>query len=259
MPHQERLGQQRGDEVAGDELAGCRRGRSSDRRRRPRRCRCRRRSAITRSVMSRRFSSMSGLASWFGNVPSTSKHSRVVRQGKLIEQARRDQPGDAAAAVEHDVERLDDRRIDERHHVLDVAVHDVALASTVPGVAAGGGMRAGEDHLLHLLDARLAAERKRLAPHQLAAVVLLGIVRRGDLRAAVEPVGGDGEVHHVGAGQAVVDDVAALRARAVDEGRGQRRRRQPHVARDGEAPRPEIGAQTRGRAGGTSSSVTSAG
>ena len=38
-------------------------------------------SAMTRSTMSRRFSSMSGLASWFGNVPSISKQSRVVRQG----------------------------------------------------------------------------------------------------------------------------------------------------------------------------------
>ena len=36
---------------------------------------------ITSAVMSRRFSSISGLASWFGKVPSTSKHSRVVLQG----------------------------------------------------------------------------------------------------------------------------------------------------------------------------------
>ena len=38
-------------------------------------------SRITRSTMSRRFSSMSGLASWFGNVPSTSKHSVVSLHG----------------------------------------------------------------------------------------------------------------------------------------------------------------------------------
>ena len=37
-----------------------------------------------------------------------------------------------------------------------------------------------------------------------------GIVRRGDLRAAVEAVAGDGEVEHVGGHQAVVDDVGAL-------------------------------------------------
>ena len=34
-------------------------------------------SAMTRSVMSRRFSSIRGFASWLGNVPSTSKHSVV--------------------------------------------------------------------------------------------------------------------------------------------------------------------------------------
>ena len=45
----------------------------------------------------------------------------------------------------------------------------------------------------------------------------------------------------VGAGKPVVDDVAALRDRALDERRGQRRRRQPHVARHGKAARPEVG------------------
>ena len=99
--------------------------------------------------------------------------------------------------------------------------------------------RAAEHHLLHLADARLAAEREGLAPHQLAAVVLLRVVRRGDLRAAVEAGARHGVVHHVGAGQAVVDHLQALRGRAVDERRRQRRRRQPHVARDGDPPRPE--------------------
>ena len=36
----------------------------------------------TSATMSARFSSSSGLASWFGNVPSTSKHSFVVRHGR---------------------------------------------------------------------------------------------------------------------------------------------------------------------------------
>ena len=86
----------------------------------------------------------------------------------------------------------------------------MSRGSTVPGVAGGGGNRAGQDHLLHLLDAGFAAERKRLLAHHLAAVVLLGIVRRGDLRAAVEAVGGHREVHLSVPAQAVVDDVAAL-------------------------------------------------
>ena len=84
-------------------------------------------SAMTRSVMSRRFSSISGLASWFGNVPSISKHSVVSFLGDVLEQQRRDQAGHAAAGIEHDIERLEDRQIDERQDVFDVVVDDVRL------------------------------------------------------------------------------------------------------------------------------------
>ena len=72
-------------------------------------------------------------------MPSISKHSVVVSAGQALEQPRRDQAGHAAAGVEHDVERLDDRRVDERHDVLDVVVEHVRRASARRGVAAGGG------------------------------------------------------------------------------------------------------------------------
>ena len=57
--------------------------------------------------MSRRFSSISGLASWFGKraVDLEAEPRRLA--GQPVEQLRRDQPGHAAAGVEHDVERLD--------------------------------------------------------------------------------------------------------------------------------------------------------
>ena len=83
--------------------------------------------------------------------------------------------------------------------------------------------------------------------HHLDAVVLPGIVRRGDLRAAVEPVVDDGEVEHVGAEHPVVDHVGALLARPVDERRGERRRRDPHVARDGDALRASGRRRSRAR------------
>jgi hypothetical protein len=105
--------------------------------------------------------------------------------------------------------------------VLDVAAHDVA-ASDRAGLRRRGRNRAGEDHLLHFLDAGLAAERKRFLADHLAAVVLAGIVRRGDLSAAVEAIGGDGVIHLIGADQAVVDDRPALRDGAVDKRLGQR-------------------------------------
>ena len=61
--------------------------------------------------------------------------------GKLVEQQRRHQARHAAAGVEHDGERLDDRRVDERHHFLDVLEDDVRAARPSLGVAAGGGSR----------------------------------------------------------------------------------------------------------------------
>ena len=65
-------------------------------------------------------------------------------------------------------------------------------------------------------DSPLSGNASRLT--SLQPLYCFGIVRRGDLRAAVETIGGDGEVHLVGAGEPVVDDRAALRHGAVDEG-----------------------------------------
>ena len=53
-------------------------------------------------------------------------------------------------------------------------------------------------------------------------------------------VAGNGEVHHVGAGHAVVDDVGALQARALDERCGNGGRRQAHVTRDRDPLRIQI-------------------
>ncbi len=106
--------------------------------------------------------------------------------------------------------------------------------------AAGGGSASLRDHVADLADAGVAAERKGLAPHHLDPVVLLRVVRRRDLDAAVVTVPGDGEVHHVGRHHPVVDDARALFARTFDEGRGHRRRRQPHVATDGNALRVQV-------------------
>jgi hypothetical protein len=76
-------------------------------------------SAITRSVMSRRFSSMSGFASWLGKVPvHLEAQRRQLLRRDVLEEERRDQAGHAAARVQHDVERLEDGEVDERQHVL---------------------------------------------------------------------------------------------------------------------------------------------
>ena len=83
---------------------------------------------------------------------------------------------------------------------------------------------AAGNHVANVVDASVAAQRERTFAHELHAVVLLGIVRRGDLRAAGMVRAGDGEVHHVGRQHAVVDDVDALLEHAVDESRREGRR-----------------------------------
>jgi hypothetical protein len=51
----------------------------------------------------------------------------------------------------------------------------------------------------------------------------------------------DREVHHVGAHHAVVDDVRPLAGGAVDERVGERGGGEPHVARNRDAFRPQVG------------------
>ena len=114
------------------------------------------------------------------------------------------------------------------------------ISDSAPGVAASCGRRPGGDHVADVVDAGVAAQRERLPPDHLDAVVLLRIVRRGDLRAAVVAVARDGVVEHVGAHHAVVDDVGALGAGALDERRRHRGRRQPHVARHRDPLRLQI-------------------
>ena len=130
-------------------------------------------SAITRSTMSRRFSSMSGLASWFGKraVDLEAQPRRLA--GQPVEQLRRDQAAHAAAGVEHDVERLDDRRIDERHHVLDVGVERRRCVVTAPRRAAGGGSVSSA--IMSRMSPMPASPLSGNAslPHHLHAVVLL--------------------------------------------------------------------------------------
>ena len=154
---------------------------------------------MTRSTMSRRFSSMSGLASWFGKRAVDLEAQPRRPAGQPIEEPRRDEPGHAAAGVEHDVERLDGRRVDERHDLLDVVVEQRRASRAARRAATAPGIVPVVDHVADVADAGVAGERERLAPHHLDAVVLLRVVRRGDLRAAVEAVADDGEVEHVGA------------------------------------------------------------
>ncbi len=138
MPHQERFGEQRRDEVAGDELAAA----------------VDEEAAIGVAVPGNSHVRLLGDDA-FDDVAAVVFDQRigfVVREraidfeaqpcrpaGQLIEQARRDEAGDAAAGIEHDVEGLDGVAVDERHHVIDVAIHDLVVFD-----ATGTGRRARE-------------------------------------------------------------------------------------------------------------------
>jgi hypothetical protein len=235
---QERFGQERGHEVPGDELAGAVDEEHPIGVAIPR-------DPDVRLLLLHPFDDVAavlldqgiGFVVGEGAVDLHAQAGGAARQ--VLEQPRRDHPGDAAAGIEHDVEGLDDRRIDETQHLPDVVVQHLLLRQAARLV----GFRrqpAGGDHVADVADAGVAAERERLAPHHLDAVVFLRVVRRGDLGAAVEAVARHRVIHHVGAHHPVVDDVGALGAGALDEGRRHRGGRHPHVARHRNPLRVEI-------------------
>ena len=199
--------------------------------------------------MSRRFSSMSGLASWLGNVPSIVKHSLVVRHGRRSNIGGATRPAIPLPASRTTVNGL---MIAGSMNDITFSTYGETTSRVVsrPGRCGGRRQAIAGDHVADVADAGVAAERQRLGAHHLDAVVLLRIVRRGDLRAAFEAVVDDREVHHVGRQHAVVHDVRALLADAVDERRGNRRRRHAHVARDADLRRRSDTSRSRGRSRG---------
>ena len=141
---------------------------------------------------------------------------------QAIEQGGRDQPSHPASGVEHHVERADDRRVDERRHMPEVGVERV-LGRDAPADGRRSWHTVVRDHLAYVRDALVSAEGNRFLTHHLDAVVLLRIVRRRNLRAAVVAATGDGEVHEIGRNHPVVDHIGALGCCAVLEGFGQAR------------------------------------
>ena len=71
---------------------------------------------------------MSGLASWLGNVPSTSKHSRVVRQGRRSKSFGATSPAMPLPASSTTLNGLMIDGSMNDMHVLDVVVDDVLRA-----------------------------------------------------------------------------------------------------------------------------------
>ena len=139
--------------------------------------------------------------------------------------------------VDHHLQRLDRVDVDEGEHFLDEPRPDVLRRHrTAPGWRTERLQRA----VAHVEQARLAAHRKRAAADDLHARVLLRVVRGGDADAALELELPDRVVDHLGADQTEVEHVGAAVGRALDQGRGHRRRGEPRVAADRDAARLEV-------------------
>ena len=93
-----------------------------------------------------------GLVIGKGPVDLEAQVRRPARQPR--EEQGSHEAGHPAAGVEHDVEWLDDGRIDERHDVLDVVVHDIHLRERARRCRRWR-QRAGRDHVADLGETRL--------------------------------------------------------------------------------------------------------
>ena len=179
---QERLGQQRRDEVAGDELAAAVDEEAAVGVAVPR-------DADVRLLLDHALDDVAA-------VLLDERVGFVVRERAVHLEAQRASSGRAGARTAAarpgrpcrcrrratTLNGLIDRRIDERHHVLDVVVDARRCVETVPGVARRRRQRAAGDHVADVADARVAAERERLRRTILMPLYSFGIVRRGDLR-----------------------------------------------------------------------------
>ena len=100
--------------------------------------------------------------------------------------------------------------------------------------------REGECAVADVEESRVAAHGQRPAAHDLHAGVLLRVVRRGDHDPAVELEVTDREIDHLGTDKADVEHLATRAGRPVDDRLGHRRRRDSHVAADGDASGAEL-------------------
>ena len=92
----------------------------------------------------------------------------------------------------------------------------------------------------HVEQARVAADRQRPAAHDLHPGVLLRVVRRGHRDAAVELELADREIDHLRADHPEIEHLGSGIGCAFAHRRRHRRRRDAHVAADGDAFRLEL-------------------
>src|SRR3954453_12553148 len=152
--------------------------------------------------------------------------------GQLLEHGRQHRAGHAVRGVDHDLERLDRLRVDEREDALDVLLPDVVRLDRAPRTGPGSGP--GHGPVADLEQPGLPADGQRARADDLQSRVLLRVVRGGDREAAVEPELADREIDHLRAHEAKLEPVCARLGSAANGGLGHRGRRDPHVVPDGD-------------------------
>jgi hypothetical protein len=122
-------------------------------------------------------------------------------------------------------------------NALDEPVPDVLFAKRAPrGTMPGTGHGAVAD----VEQPRLPTDGERTAADDLHPGVLLRIVRRRDHDPPVELEVADREIEHLRADHPEVEDICARVGCALAGGGRHRRRRETHVAPDGDARRREL-------------------
>jgi len=151
------------------------------------------------------------------------------RERQSFEHLRHHEAAHAVRGVGDDHERFQRGDVYERTHVIAEGLEEVDVLDPARDLAARG--HTGRDHLLDLREAGLLAHRRGAGPAELDAVVLRRIVAGREHRAGRIELARR-EVDDVGGAKADVGHIRARERRTLDEGRGERHRRRPHVVTD---------------------------
>ena len=169
---------------------------------------------------------------WVGGVVRERAVEVAVEDGQVERQAfedlRHDEAAHAVGSVGDHPKRPQLGLVDERSDVRRVALQQVLLLHRAVPFDRRGDARL--DAGLDLGEARVLSDGTGATETQLDAVVLRGIVRRGEHGPRRVEVAG-GVIEQVGRRQAQVDDIGALGGGAFRKGGGQRHTRRAHVAR----------------------------
>ncbi len=156
---------------------------------------------------------------------------------KSLEHGLEHAPAHAVGRVDHDAERLDGARIDEREDTLEERGPDVLF---LDAALAGDFAEALQSAVANFRESRVASNGQGASAHDLETGVLLGVVRGGAGDAAVELQRIDCEVEHLRTDQPDVDHVGASFGCSLRQRRHHLRARDAHVVPDGDPLRAEF-------------------